>query len=302
MNCREANDIDMVDYLDSLGCQPTEIRNNDYWYLSPLRSETKPSFKVNRKLNVWYDHGLGEGGNLIRFGMLYHRCGIKELLEKIKNVFSFHPQKETVQQPLPKSQNLQKALEPEIKVIAAKPLTNRILCSYLDDRKIPGEIAKKYCKEINFELHDKKYFAIGFENKSGGFELRNEYFKGSSSPKDVTIFNYPHDNRISVFEGFFSFLSYLTINQNNSEPLSNFLVLNSLSFFEKCRSTMEEYKKIHLYLDRDQAGMKHTQNALNWNIKYIDKSQLYNNHKDLNDYLLNRNLQQKPSQKLRRRL
>jgi hypothetical protein len=65
---------------------------------------------------------------------------------------------------------------------------------------------------------------------------------------------------------------------------------------------MEEYKKIYLYLDPDQAGMKHTQNALNWNTKYIDKSHLYKNHNGLNDYLLNRNLQQKQSQKLGRRL
>ncbi len=159
-------------------------------------------------------------------------------------------------------------------MIAARPLTNPSLCRYLNERKIPFEIAKKYCKEVEFELNGKQYFAIGFENKSGGFELRNRLFKGSSSPKDVTLINYPDCKNIAVFEGFFSFLSYQTLQQKNN-PLTNFLILNSLSLFEKSRSIMEEHGKINLYLDRDQAGLKQTQNALKWDTKYVDRSHLY---------------------------
>ena len=33
----------------------------------------------------------------------------------------------------------------------------------------------------------KKHTAIGFKNNTGGYELRSENFKGSSSPKDVTL-------------------------------------------------------------------------------------------------------------------
>ena len=36
----------MIDYLSKLGYQPAKIKNNDYWYLSPLREERTPSFKV----------------------------------------------------------------------------------------------------------------------------------------------------------------------------------------------------------------------------------------------------------------
>jgi DNA primase len=184
---QEVKQMDMIEYLQKLGYQPQKIRNNDYWYLSPLRDEKEPSFKVNRKLNAWYDFGLGQGGNIIDFGVLYHHCTVSELLQKIPEIFSFHqPQTLTVQQPLPYTQKLKEALELTIKVIAARPLTNPSLCRYLDDRKIPFEIAEKFCKEVNFELNGKQFFAIGFENKSGGFELRNQLFKGSTSPKDVT--------------------------------------------------------------------------------------------------------------------
>ena len=91
--CAEAREIDLVDYLFSLGYKPTKIRNNDYWYLSPLRDETEASFKVNRKLNAWYDFGLGKGGDLIDFGTSYYNCSVSELLEKLKqNCLSFQPQ------------------------------------------------------------------------------------------------------------------------------------------------------------------------------------------------------------------
>ena len=59
----EARQIDMVEYLSKLGHSPSKIKNFDYWYLSPLREEKTPSFKVNRKLNCWYDHGIGKGGS-----------------------------------------------------------------------------------------------------------------------------------------------------------------------------------------------------------------------------------------------
>lgn len=89
----QAKQMDLVDYLASLGHYPDQkkTRNQDYWYLSPLRTEKTPSFKVNRKLNVWYDHGLAQSGTIIDFGILFHRCTIPELLEKLQASFSFHP-------------------------------------------------------------------------------------------------------------------------------------------------------------------------------------------------------------------
>lgn len=83
-SCSEAKKIDLVEYLEILGFRPQKIRNNDYWYHSPLREEKTPSFKVNRKLNVWYDYGLGKGGDIIEFGVLYFNCSIFEFLQKLK--------------------------------------------------------------------------------------------------------------------------------------------------------------------------------------------------------------------------
>jgi DNA primase len=89
-----------VDYLHSLGYQEQKIRNYNYWYLSPLRDEREASFKVNREKNIWYDHGLGKGGQLVDFACEYFNCSITEGLRKIS---SFHQQKSV----LTRSQNMQ---------------------------------------------------------------------------------------------------------------------------------------------------------------------------------------------------
>jgi hypothetical protein len=126
---------------------------------------------------------------------------------------------------------------------------------------------------------------IGFKNNAGGYELRSENFKGSSSPKDVTFIDNRTDD-VAVFEGFFSFLSFNIVNKNQTALLSNCLILNSLAFFEKSRPLMDKYKQVHLFLGQDIAGIKHTRQALEWNKeKYIDRSDHYENHKDLNDWL-----------------
>jgi len=91
-------------------------------------------------------------------------------------------------------------------------------------------------------------------------------------------------DQVSVFEGFFSFLSYLTL-QANDPILTNFLVLNSLSFLEKARSLMERHREIHLFLDNDPAGRRSTLKVLQWGNRLTDKGHLYAPFKDLNDYL-----------------
>ena len=67
MTIKEANAIDMVSYLSVKGFEPAKSKGINYWYYSPFRQESEPSFKVNRRRNQWYDFGEGEGGNLLDF-------------------------------------------------------------------------------------------------------------------------------------------------------------------------------------------------------------------------------------------
>ena len=286
-----AQSLDLIDYLSSLGHHPQKIKEPDYWFLSPFRNEKSASFKVNRKLNVWYDHGMGKGGNLIEFGKLYFNCCFEDFLSRLENVpeksFSFHnPSQKTS---LPKSLG-----SPIIQVTDQRIISTPALITYLRERCIDLEIADRFCCEIEFELYGKKQTVIGFQNDLGGYELRNGDFKGSSSPKSSSIIANQTD-RISVFEGFFDFLSFQTIQKLTidkdvglTKNQGSFLILNSLAYLEKCRNQMEMYSRIHLYLDRDAPGRSSTKKALAWSIKYIDKSHPYRHFKDLSEYLCNR--------------
>ncbi|MEP7233620.1 MAG: toprim domain-containing protein [Ginsengibacter sp.] len=68
--------------------------------------------------------------------------------------------------------------------------------------------------------------------------------------------------------------------------MTNFLVLNSLLFFQKQGERIEQHQQIHLFLDRDSAGIKFTPAALQWSKKYRDQSHTYKKYKDLNEYLI----------------
>ncbi len=285
LSISEAKEIDLVRYLSSLGHEPTKVRRDDYWYLSPLRSERIPSFKVNRKLNRWYDHGLGKGGNLVDFGVEYHHCTIKELLNKLSGRFFF-------QKPIIRHPEIVIRPKQGIKILEDVPLTSFALLDYLRQRQIPAKIAEQYCREVRYELNDKTYYGIGFKNDSGGYEIRNPYFKGSSSPKDITTIKNGSDEAC-VFEGFIDFLSFKTMHQDLSENSQDLVVLNSVSFLEKARPFMEEHKSIRLYLDRDTTGQNYTRRALSMSERYIDESKRYKKHKDLNDWLVNFNKPQK---------
>ncbi len=306
----DAKQLDLVAYLEQLGHAPIKIRNNNYWYRSPLRDERTASFKINKSLNCWFDFGLGEGGSIIDFGIKYFNCSVKDFLGRLNE--SNGNVKQSVRSFLPVQSNLsiKEANESKIKILVVRSLQSPRLIDYIKDRSIDMELAKRYYKEVDFSLYNRTHTAIGFNNDSGGFELRNGYFKGSSSPKFTTLIcrNASYEELI-VFEGFFNFLSHLTaqkVNQKHEQKLPESqpacLVLNSLSFFEMSRSLMERHQAVKLYLDRDKTGMQYTQKALNRSAKYQDCSSVYKGFKDYNDLLMNKPLKEEMVKRMGRRI
>lgn len=289
LSVSEAKEIDIVHFLADLGYEPSKIRNNDYWYFSPLRDEKTPSFKVNRKLNRWYDHGLGKGGNLVDFAILYHGCTVSELLQNLSGNLSL--QKPSIQQSITRPEP-----ENQIKILGDFILSSTALLRYLQQRRIPIDIADRYCREVRYELNGKVYYGIGFKNDLGGFEIRNPYFKASSSPKGITTIE-NSAGEVIVFEGFTDFLSFKATHQQDPEDRFDFVVLNSVSFFETARPFLEKHNTIRLYLDRDATGQNCSRYALSLSSKYKDESSLYQNHKDFNDWIVNFGKPQRKHQK-----
>ena len=176
-------------------------------------------------------------------------------------------------------------------------LSSPALIDYLRGRGINIELAKRECKELRFEHNGKPYFAIGFPNISGGYELRNRYFKGCLAPKDITHIRQQGEQRgvCYLFEGFMDYLSFLTIRVNNNpeEPRTNeqdYMVLNSVTNLSKAEQLLQPYTRIGSFLDNDQAGQRAYENLKKiFGNRLQDMSYHYAGHKDLNDYLCHRN-------------
>lgn len=84
MDIQTAKQIKIADYLHSLGFSPVKQQGINLWYKSPLREETKASFKVNTERNQWYDFALGKGGNIIALAQeLYCSDHVPYLLQRI---------------------------------------------------------------------------------------------------------------------------------------------------------------------------------------------------------------------------
>ena len=101
MNIQEAKTIKLADYLQSLGYSPVKQQGNNLWYKSPFRQETEASFKVSLEHNLWFDYGLGRGGNIIALAQEIY-CSdylpylLGKIVEQMPHVrpvsFSFHQQ------------------------------------------------------------------------------------------------------------------------------------------------------------------------------------------------------------------
>ncbi len=275
ISCRSIRDMDMVVYLEKLGFNASKIRGKDFWYLSPFRNERTPSFKINTRLNRWYDHGIGCGGNLVDFCLRFYNCTVTELLEKFDGNVSF-------QQPLLSERPL--IVEPAKIIVDHKGLLQLpALLAYLRKRKISPDIAAKYCAEVWYTLYEKRCFAIGFQNDAGGYELRSSIAKLSSSPKTFTTIK-NGSNSVCIFEGFFDFLSLLMI-AGDALPNWDFLILNSAAFFEQALPVCADYKNKYLFLDRDTTGQNCSRQAIALQQSYLDCSNWYRDCTDLNEWL-----------------
>lgn len=277
---QKVRQTDMVSYLAKIGIEPTKVAGENYWYLSPLRAERTPSFKVNRRLNRWFDFGEGTGGNLIDFGVRYHQCSVADFLLAFRGDILLLPAAPAAYTgtDLPRREN-------KIRVLEEKPLEKPALFSYLAQRCIDIDIAREHCRQVHYQLSGKTYYAIGFANDSGGYELRNPYSKISTSPKDITTIRRQSDVLV-VFEGFFDFLSYRSLSCSMPAGPETYLVLNSAAFFLKAKPLIESHRQVHLYLDLDHTGRTLTSRALAENGHLSDKSALYQGFKDFNEYLV----------------
>ncbi len=280
---KEIKSIPLASFMSRLGHEPAARKGTRLWYKSPLRHEHTPSFKVETALNCWYDFGLGKGGNIIDLAAeLYQSNDLCYLMRCIADSYPV-PSVPTVA-----SSFAPRHSAPSMKRFEVVPLEHRALVAYLQERGIPAYIAKAKCKEVHYSANGRFYFAVAFENISGGWELRNRYFKGCRGRKDISYLPWARDGpstECAMFEGFIDYLSALTLGIVSG---TDAIILNSVVNVNKVMPYLKNYITINCYLDNDTAGQTaFTKLTAIYGSTVIDRSMLYSEFNDLNEYLTN---------------
>lgn len=276
--------VSLSGLLEKLGFQPARKSGAELMYHSMLRDHDRtPSLSVNDELGVWYDHGTGKGGNLIDFGLAYWPAlSFKEVLVKIWDAaqqaaaFSVQPAR---------SARRRKALRlPHYQVEAVKPLgSTEAISQYLVHRGV-DTVAAGLLEEVHYLVRDEKqevkhFFAAGHRNESGGWEVRNKYFKGCLGRKGLTILaNDPR--KVSLFEGYFDFLSWKFDNPAAGDTV---IILNSVTLLGSAVKVALRYPEIDCYFDHDEAGRNATRELIKALPYASDRSAIFKGCHDYNN-------------------
>ena len=180
MDIEKIKETPIADFLSRLGFHPVKRRGTVLWYHAPYRGDRSPSFKLDTRKEKWFDFGMGEGGDI--FTLAGKLIPSNDFIRQAQYIT------ETMNLPMLEFHGVdyQKDLsdgEPQFRNVEVLPLGHYALRQYLAERAIPFEVAGRYCKEIHYDLRNKRYFAIGFPNDKGGYEVRNKFFKGCVAPK-----------------------------------------------------------------------------------------------------------------------
>ncbi len=291
MNVAQAKQLHLKAVLARLGHEPQREEKGELWYVSPFREETVASFKLTRDGKAWYDHGAGQGGNILDFAIQYYQLpanGIRDALKRLDSLFASTPAQRDLYQ-----STVSVAAKPEpnenpltLQVDKIQPVQHPALVAYLAQRSIPLGLAQPFVQEMHYRYQEKPYFALAFQNDSGGYELRNPYFKGCYQCKDITRLPLQPSQTVAIFEGFMDFLSALAY--ASSVSFHQVLVLNSSSMRERAVETIQrfELQQVQLYLDHDAAGQALTtyfQTAL-MDREVTNQAAFYEGYKDLNEF------------------
>ncbi len=304
MRAKDAKNIPISSYLSREGFEPAKTRlwGRELWYCSPLRAgDSSPSFKVDTELNLWFDHGFAVWGDVINLVCELHQTSTKNALAILESSGLKAGQSRPINLRL--TQNwLFWSSEPQKKFAGEKEksqgyfaltheweLQSPALVEYLLARKIDIDIARKYLKEIRFKPRNllRDYFAVGWPN-GDGYEARSKLFKGFvGTTKDISRINLTDWNSLSIFEGFFDYLAFLS-HYNISEFQNSAIILNSTSLRKRALAEIEKYtfSKVYLFLDNDVAGNDCKQFFKLWidGVKVVDKSYIYEACRDLNEW------------------
>ena len=289
----------IVEYLEKKGIRPVRRTPAYAMYRSPLREETRPSFKVDTEKNLWIDYAEGRGGSIIDLCIRLEGCIFSEAICRLgQNVSEYTAHSYSKTEPrIGLNQTTTRQASGTRRLISISDTLPPHLQEYLKkERCIDLEKATPFLKCISYEVRGRRYEAIGFANSSGGYELRdNKIFKGTIAPKDITPIFEDRAQPVCLFEGFMNFLSFLSM---KGEVTNQCLVMNSVSNVARSIHYLNKRNitSVRAFLDNDDTGRKAVQEFVNAGFKVEDMAVYYKDFKDLNEYHVSRVREHEKSQ------
>ena len=274
MNCKQANtQISIRNVLESFSLFPSKGNSKTAFYFAFDREEKTPSLLVNFIKNIAFDFGTGKRYDVVSLVQGIKLCSVSEALEYLSLFdFSFNAPIWNVTQD-----------ENTYEILSISEVKHNALIQYLKERRIENNI--HLLKEIHYKISDKKYFGIGFKNDTNGYEIRNKYSKICIGRKDITTIK-NNSSCLRIFEGFMDYLSFKQMEKTLKKALSDYVILNSVTMIFKIEKIIDSYEKIELYFDNDEAGNRATNEIKQLNPYVEDNRILYQNYKDLNDFIM----------------
>ena len=293
---KQLHAISIVEIMAHYGKRLDHTRSGLYY--SPFRDERTPSFHIDETKNTWYDYGTSEGGNLFDFVCKFVNITRGEVYDWLASFRHMVPESEYKALIAPMLER--KPHSSRIVIDSASHhFTRRKLVEYAADRAVSKEVLEKYCEEIVYHVDsapDRKFYAIGFKNNSGGYVLRSSISKRCSS-SDITTLGSDGEmtqdatcDKVLVFEGFMDFLSWIT-DVKQQTPQYDCCILNSVSNIARALPWIMEHRNIAAFLDNDDAGRETLQKIMDsasegaHDVCVYDMSRLYEGYNDLNEKL-----------------
>ena len=226
MQLHDIKQIPIVDYLARSGYKPKLTKDVNYWYCSPLRSELTPSFKVNAERNQWYDFGTGDHGDIIDLVCALQHCSTAEAMRSLSRLKETLPA-ESFSFGGTTPVSLQRS---SMELIGIQAVKHPKLLLYLSERGLQPSDVSPLLSEVYYKVSEKCFFALGFPNDAGGWELRNPYFKGCFAPKAISTIKGTDSHKLQLFEGFMDFLSWRKL---HPEVQDDSIMLHTLASFQR---------------------------------------------------------------------
>jgi len=276
-------------FLEKCGHRPTGKSGDELMYHAPYRKDGRPSLAVNDGRAKWYDHGIAKGGGIIDLAMMV--WGIQSVKEAVARINRMYPERGSGPADRRTGALGTAPARQAHEIVRVQPLGNNFaIVRYLQQRNVyeearqSGLLKEVYYDHVAGNGGKKRYFGAGWQNESGGWEVRSKYGKTCISQKGILVRN-GKSGTANVFEGMMDFLSAMA--EKTASPEDTVIVLNGLAMCGRAAARLRETgpRETRLFLDNGTGGDRSTKMLMDEIPGAIDMRHLYNGHGDYNEKL-----------------